>query len=205
MSPLLRKPGRDEVGHKMAAAGEDSRNVAEAFEDLSRVAPQNRDLYREIFIDSDSEDEFDGFIVNDSDSDSENASELTEDFTDRFRWSDGDPTLRPPPFTGLKKVNANIPDNDTFLDYFSLFLTDDVVDLLVLETNRYAADFLLKNPDLKEHSRFKNWVVTSNAEMKTFIGCVIAMGLLDQIDLQDYWSKDEVLSTPFFASVISRN
>ena len=31
------------------------------------------------------------------------------------------------------------------------------------------------------------------------------MGLVEQIDIQDYWSRNEVICTPFFASVMSRN
>lgn len=43
------------------------------------------------------------------------------------------------------------------------------------------------------------------AELKVFIALVFAMGLSHKQDIQDYWSQDEVLSTPFFTRTMSRD
>lgn len=41
--------------------------------------------------------------------------------------------------------------------------------------------------------------------MKRFIAMIIAMGLVQHHDIQDYWSKDEMLETPFFGKTMPRN
>lgn len=41
--------------------------------------------------------------------------------------------------------------------------------------------------------------------MKRFIAIVIGMGLVQHQDIQDYWSKDEMLRTPFFGNTMIKN
>ena len=45
----------------------------------------------------------------------------------------------------------------------------------------------------------------TSGEMKAFLAVKIAMGLVNQENIQDYWSTDEVLSTPFFPQIMSRD
>lgn len=59
----------------------------------------------------------------------------------------------------------------TPLDFFSLFLDEEILNLLTTETNRYAAQ-LLKTP-LRPHSRLKEWENTSNEEMKLFLALIM--------------------------------
>ena len=42
-------------------------------------------------------------------------------------------------------------------------------------------------------------------DIKAFLAMIIAMGLVNQENIQDYWSTDEVLSTPFFPQLMSRD
>ena len=42
-------------------------------------------------------------------------------------------------------------------------------------------------------------------ELLAFIGINIAMGLLKLTELRDYWSQVEILSTPWFPAVMSRD
>ena len=42
-------------------------------------------------------------------------------------------------------------------------------------------------------------------DMKAFLAMIVAMGLVNQEYLQDYWSTDEVLSTPFFSQIMPRD
>ena len=42
-------------------------------------------------------------------------------------------------------------------------------------------------------------------EMKAFLAMIIAMGLGNHENIEDYWSTDEVLSTPFFPQIMSRD
>ena len=45
----------------------------------------------------------------------------------------------------------------------------------------------------------------TTGDMKPFLAMIIAMGLVNQENIQDYWSTDEVLLTPFFLQLMTRN
>ena len=65
--------------------------------------------------------------------------------------------------------------------------------------SRYAWQYLEENSDLlKPIYRFQKWKETTVDEIKAFFALLLSMGLVHQQDLQDYWSLDPVLSTPFF-------
>ena len=67
------------------------------------------------------------------------------------------------------------------------------------ETNRYAHQFFEeKAHTLKPNSRFHKWVETTLSEMKVFIAMIVAMGLVVQLDLSEYWTTCDITSTPFF-------
>ena len=43
---------------------------------------------------------------------------------------------------------------------------------------------------MSRRSRFKNWKVTNITKMKTFLGLLLHMGVVNLHNLQDYWSRD---------------
>lgn len=45
----------------------------------------------------------------------------------------------------------------------------------------------------------------TSGEIKGFLAVIVAMGLVDQEDIRDYWSTEEVLSTPFFSQIMPRD
>ena len=90
------------------------------------------------------------------------------------------------------------------IDFFKLFVNDDFLNVIVTETNRYA-ETRLANDGLPEFSRVKKWRPVDLEEMKVFFGLVIAMGLVQKNDIQDYWSVDETDETPFFSKHMSRD
>ena len=42
-------------------------------------------------------------------------------------------------------------------------------------------------------------------ELLPFIGITIVMGLLKQLHIPDYWSKEQMLATPWFPAIMSRD
>ena len=58
------------------------------------------------------------------------------------------------------------------VDFLNRFFTNEVWDLLVTETNRYAA------LNISSASRPRPWQPVTNEEMKAFIGILMAMGIL---------------------------
>ena len=43
------------------------------------------------------------------------------------------------------------------------------------------------------------------AEIKAFLALIVEMGLVNQEDVRDYWSTDEVLSTLFLSQIMARD
>ena len=197
---------------------DDSEGEFSGFEDdcdiLDKVAPENCDFFEEFFLGEDSDDEFlgfDGAPESESESDSEennNTQDCQQDPPQLhdWRWVDGD---RPKPnndFTGPHGMNENILPEPEAIDFVNLFLDDLIYEALVDETNRYAQAYL-DNNNLRTNSRFSQWPtdgITVNI-MRTFIALIVAMGLVDQESVPDYWSTDPIISMPFYSGVMPRD
>lgn len=89
------------------------------------------------------------------------------------------------------------------VDFFCLFITDEIFDLMVLETNRYAHQNI-DNPNLEPKARLRQWKDTNPAEMKRFFGILLWMGLVRYPNLQNYWSRRDIYSNKV-CNVMSRN
>ena len=91
---------------------------------------------------------------------------------------------------------------------FLLFLTENVLQSFVNETDKHAETFLTTEKDtLPQHSRFKQWKDDgiSVKDMKVFIALTFYFGILKKQNLNSYWTKNEVYHTPFPSQVIKRD
>lgn len=176
-------------------------DVLDGNELLEQEEHNNKDIFREIFLNDDSDEEFLGFDPEDLEND-----EGTITFEDT--WIQGNLDAHPPQFQREKKINVDLPDECDMIDFFKLFISDEFIDeVLVQETNKYAADFFnsAQGQNIKPQSRFHKWTDVNIDDMKRFLAMVIAMGMVQHQDIQDYWSKDEMLSTPFFGKTMTKN
>ena len=105
-----------------------------------------------------------------------------------------------PPTTNCKAV----PQSWTPYGYFSLFVTDEVLSIIVEETNRNAQQYISSHR-IRRHSRLSKWKDTDMKETKKFLGLVIYMGVVKYPSISDYWSGDPILANEFCHSVMSRN
>ena len=65
------------------------------------------------------------------------------------KWKHGDHPLKPlPQFTAKPGINFDIPQDVNELYFFELFFTDELLEYLADETNRYADDFFQLNNHL---------------------------------------------------------
>ena len=119
-------------------------------------------------------------------------------------WVAGDQNPTPLNFTGIPGLLKEIDDVTSPIEFFELFIDDDDIEDIVNETNLYATQQIAAK-NLKDNSRFKKWVDTSVHEMRRFIGLLLAMTLVTQLDISEYWTTDPVTSTPFFGETISRD
>ncbi|GFX89168.1 piggyBac transposable element-derived protein 4 [Trichonephila clavipes] len=77
------------------------------------------------------------------------------------------------PFTGNPGIKVCIGDSGDPLEYFNLFLDDEMFSLIVEETNRYAESFF-ENKELTPASRGLKWKNANKEEMKRFI-CLLLL------------------------------
>ena len=98
-------------------------------------------------------------------------------------------------YTGLKRP-AN--EAETPLECFLLFFTPQLIEQVVIETNRYYQQEQLKKPSPMP------WKDTNVNEMKAFFGVVLAMGLIKLPELEDYWREDTMYSMSWFQSIFTR-
>ena len=108
--------------------------------------------------------------------------------------------------TRQEEVLVDMPDNPSPSDFFKLYVTDELLDMMALETNKYATQFIADNVgSLKPHSLVHQWKDTDKNEMAVLLGMMLHMGLVYKPRLSMYWSTDELFYTPIFSSVMPRD
>ena len=109
-------------------------------------------------------------------------------------------------FTADRDLNTDLRDNPSFIDYFYLIFPEQLFEYITRQTNKCAREIiasLRERGRLPFNSRFKTWPepgVTAG-DIEAFLAVIIAMGLVNQENIQDYWPTDEVLSISFFPAV----
>ena len=100
-------------------------------------------------------------------------------------------------FSEESGINVSTRNLKSCLDYFELFFTQEVWQLLVSQTNLYAEQ--KRGP-----AESSVWYPVTESEMKAWISLYLNMGLVTKPNLNCYWSSDPVLSSPLFPSLMSR-
>ena len=90
-------------------------------------------------------------------------------------------------------------DNANMLVYLELYLTDQILEPIVHETNRFANDFITQYPDKAKTAYIGKWTDVAVPELKKFVGLVILMVIIHKPSLPDYWSSDDMYWTPIFS------
>lgn len=88
------------------------------------------------------------------------------------------------------------------VEFFYIFFNDDVIDLIVTETNRYAQQKI--NAGIQQKSRLHRWKDTDAEEIKTFFAISLWMGLARFPKIVDYWRKNMLYSNKI-SEKMSRN
>ena len=97
------------------------------------------------------------------------------------------------PFTGKEELcvqpGSGTEDGKLMpIDIFNFFISDDVVDHMVTETNRFALQ-RIEQLKITCRSPMKDWKGTTSDEIRTLIGLLIYMGLVQKPEISLYWSK----------------
>lgn len=166
--------------------------------------------FDELFKDEGDEDSFNGFNIGPddlreasddsdvnldglvSDEDEEAVDERAPETDDKedeeeMPWTDQFCRFVPPNFNSAICITFPLPENPKEIDFFSAFIDDDLWDLIVLETNRYAQQKLADSP-----AHLANFLPVMRAELKAFIAVSIIMGTLKLPSIALYWTSNEV-------------
>lgn len=100
---------------------------------------------------------------------------------------------------------TNVPPTaKTPTDYYELFVTEEIINKMVEETNNYARKYQSEN-QTKSISRVKAWIPTDKEEIKRFLGVLMVMGLLKVPHFNDYWSKKGIYRNEYIISIMKRD
>ena len=109
------------------------------------------------------------------------------------------------PFAEIERLRIRMQDNANMLDCLELYLTEQILEHIVNETNRFANDFITQYPDKTKNTYIGKWTDVTTPELKKFIGSVILMRIIHKPSLPDYWSLDDVYCTPIFSRSMIRD
>ena len=144
----------------------------------------------------------------DSESDISVSTVNTEDLSDlsfsddeddgrELGWSHDAANVTMNPFTSRTGAVSGVAEDVTALDFFSLFVSEELFEKIVEETNRYARQCMLAKPDPK-------WKDTTLAEMKAYFGLHVYFGIHKLPEYRLFWSNDNALGIPFVKRVMPR-
>lgn len=120
-------------------------------------------------------------------------------------YRDSDVDFKRIAFTGMSGYKAPIGNKPkTELEFFQLFMTDELLTEIVKETNRYAKVNIQKVTPLKQESTWKSWFDVTLPEFKAFLGVLLNMSMNCKAELQDYFSEEWIDKCPFYKDVFTR-
>ena len=121
----------------------------------------------------------------------------------RWKTEDKDPII--PAFSGEPGIKIDFPDSCNELDIFECFITDELIDYITKQTNKYAVQYYAANLTMRPHALAKSWKdVTTIVMKKSFTLCLL-MRVVQKLQLYLYWSQDPLLKALIFNVVLPRN
>jgi len=174
---------------------------------MARYLPEHESFFNELINDEGSDGEFEGFDLQEEGLVDDNGEAIDPQPADFMaNWTDGDREPAQLGFTGSPGLKVPLQTDPTPLEIFSLFINEDDFKGMAVETNRYADQHIeAKGHTFKPKSRWHKWASTTTSEMRVFIAMIVAMGLVVQLDVSEYWSTCEIVSTPFFPKCMPRD
>lgn len=113
-----------------------------------------------------------------------------------------------PVFQEQSRVLAQVSQNPSPFECFSIFFPHSFWLLLKTETNRYASQMRakqLRTGILKPGSMLHSWKPVKIQELKSFFGIVIHMSLVRKESFDSYWSTREIIESSFASKHMNRN
>ncbi|GFS60508.1 piggyBac transposable element-derived protein 4 [Nephila pilipes] len=100
-------------------------------------------------------------------------------------------------FTANLAVHLNSDIRDGTLQFLDIFFDDNLLEMIVAETNQYA-DRFIRNSNLQRNIRTRKRELKTKNEVQIFITLNILQGNVKRPDFEHFWSKRHSTSTPPF-------
>ncbi|CAH2093601.1 unnamed protein product [Euphydryas editha] len=94
----------------------------------------------------------------------------------------------------------HIQGDQSVVSIYRQILTDEVLDLMISQTNLYATQ-MKQNGNMAMHSRMNRWTNVTQGEMLKFIGLYMLMGIVKFPTLESHWKRDAIYYHPIFHNV----
>ena len=91
------------------------------------------------------------------------------------QWKEEPNIVKQIQFTADPGLKINM-ETKKQLDFFRLFVTEELINTMVVETNHYATQEINKQRPLRRSSRFKDWKPINSEDMRQFLGVLLHMG-----------------------------
>lgn len=89
---------------------------------------------------------------------------------------------------------------ETPLDFFEWFFDSSLVGDIVTQTNIYQ-----NQNNSAAAAKTASWIDTNTPEMYVFFAASILMSYINKNRIKDFWSTDNLISTPIFGRLFTRN
>ncbi|GBM50123.1 hypothetical protein AVEN_185507-1 [Araneus ventricosus] len=116
-------------------------------------------------------------------------------------WTRALEELHPHIFIGTLGTNS-IVNAEKEIDFFNIFFDDDLLNVIVEETNSFAQNTQTSAPSTSKSTKFSD---LSIVDIKVFFAMIILMGIIKKPSLKMYFITNEVFATPFFNRVMPRD
>ena len=98
-----------------------------------------------------------------------------------------------------QEIKANIDDKSSILEIFQLFVSENMVEHIVRETNNYYT-----TKTIPRHSRLMAWKNTTVTEMYRYFALSMLMSRVNKVSIEEYWST-ELLRTKSFPTIMTKD
>lgn len=125
-----------------------------------------------------------------------------------FDWQEGFDSFRGVPEVFSGPTPGPLKDYDTPYDAFRDIWSGDIMELIALETNRYARqtiDFMKSKGTLKPFSRLNQWSDTNADELAVLFAVYMYMAIDPRTSQNEYWRANDYLELSRFKELMSYN
>lgn len=96
----------------------------------------------------------------------------------------------------------DIPSDANEFEYVKLFLTEEIVEFMAKQSNLYVEQVQLAHPEFKMFEKYED---ATKKDIYLLLAVIINMSQTKKNSMRDYWSTDNLISTPIYREIFSRD